>query len=119
MTINTSDPVTINIPRVNVTRNGRVDPLEVAGNIFLVILFVILSTAVITYIIHQVKWDGTPPPKTITKVVHEDGLTYAQNQYMDQCEKDKKDINPDDSDQPLVEGVPNVVVNPWTCIFPH
>jgi hypothetical protein len=89
------------------------------GVIFLTLLLALFATFVVTYAIHRAKWAHTPPPKVITKVIHEDGLSYAQNQFIQQCEHDKKDINPSDGSQPLVEGVPNVTSNPWTCAYPQ
>lgn len=104
------------LPRIRFG-NKRLDGFEVMGVIFLTLLLALFATFVITYGIHRAKWAHTPPPKVITKVIHENGLTYAQNQFIQQCESSKKDINPNDENQPLIHGIPNVTVNPWTCTY--
>lgn len=114
MTYNPADPIVIR-------------PVKCSFEAFMTWLIVIslsalAATTVIFWVIHQNHWVHTQPVKTVTvtktQVIHDDGLTSAQNAFIKQCEK--ADYDPDSSDQSvhLVYGVPNVEVQPWTCSLP-
>jgi hypothetical protein len=104
----------INVPRFRLTHNGYVQGEDVVIAIVVTLFLLTGLVGVITFTVHQIKWDHVPPPKVITKVIKENGLTTAQNTYIKQCETNH--IVPDNSSFDSY-AVPNVEVTPWTCTF--
>jgi hypothetical protein len=104
--------ILVNIPRVVVSRDGTVGGDDIAvGILILAVLLTLLTVTVVAVLMgfdHHIH-----PVKTVTqtKVVRENGLTSAQNEFIKECEK-----NTDDDNNP---GIPNVIANPWSCTYAH
>lgn len=90
----------------------RFVPESLAISITIVFFAFIVICCTVPFARHMLRKPG-PPPKVITKVVHESALSAAQREYIKQCEN--QDQHPNDSeDEP---GIPDVHNSTWKCTY--
>lgn len=100
MTINTSDPITIRIPRIT-------------GNLFVGTILITVVSLTIFFLgglfLVRVRHANLPPPKVITKTITISEASYAMQVFVERCESSENNYQD--------HGIPNVHTNNWTCTY--
>ena len=110
----------IRIPRIRL-RAGSVYDIQPATAIVWMVLISLVTLFFVAMFVRypfdtRVVYRGGT--HVITQVVHDSGLSDAQQAYISQCEKQDHQYTNDDNDINNY-GIPNVEARTWTCTFAH